>query len=370
MRCPKCVKDTTKKERSGGRCPSCGWEFRFDPPAPLSDYEVEHAILAVSHDGAHRYTRDQLVAEVERVLVRRSTRIYEGEAQAVLSSQSSPFVWVLALGLVIVGLVLLAVFQELCGTPLLLLAVLILVSRLFRRDPAVVAAEVRAKIEPFDVRASGIVDRYLGRDVPSLLVQAPESGVSRDQSRHAPRREFDLESYGFDRVIVVQGDENVDMLVKNQFHFQHNAAIVSFTGYPHHVASLVQRQLEAGDSAANVFLLHDADEAGVQLAQRWREAAWTEKARVHVVGLTFVHVAKLLLRRSWGGLPLPSEPSSISGYPPDSRVPLAALRPEQMMTLLFNAISAVDRGQAASDLPVGGPDDAFVVPADVAYDFG
>lgn len=370
MRCPKCAKESTKKERTGGVCPACGWTFRFDPPAPLSDFEVEHAIQTVSRKGAHRYTRAQLVAEVERVLVKRATRIYETEAESVLATQSSPFVWVFALGLVIVGLILLAVFQELCGTPLLILAVMILISRLFRRDPKVVAAEIRAKVEPFDRRAAGIVDRYLGSDAPPLLVEAPDTGISRETSRHAPRREFDLESYGFDRVIVVQGDDNVDMLVKNQFHFQHNAAIISFTGYPSHVASLVRRQLEAGETAANLFLLHDGDGDGGRLVQSFREHAWTKGANLHDVGLSPAHTTRLLPRRPLGGWPLGTEPVLNEGYSKDYRVPLSVLRPEQMMTLLFNAISAVERGQPVTVLHTGDPGDAIETVADVAYDFG
>lgn len=369
MKCPKCRKDSTKKERAGGKCPACGWEFRFDPPEPLSDFEVEHAVQAVSRGGAHRYTRAQLIAEVERVLVKRATRIYEGEAAAILESTSSPFVWLFALGLAVAGLVLLGIFQERCGTPLIALSVLVLIFRLFRRDPALVAAEVRARIQPYDPRAAGIVDRYLGRDVPGLLVEPPDVGPSREDSARAPHREFDLESYGFDRVIVVQGDENVDMLVKNQFHFQHNAAIVSFTGYPKHVASLVRRQLAENAAQAHVFLLHDADGEGARLASNWRTSSGAPAERVHDVGLTAQHAARLLPRRPLGSGGVTTAEATDGGDAPDYRVELAALRPEQMMTLLFNAMSAVDRGSSSATPAIAVGDD-FDHASDGAYDFG
>lgn len=361
MKCPKCQKDSTKKERPVGACPQCGWAFRFDPPAPLSDFEVEHAIQTVSKGGAFRFTRAQLVAEVERVLVKRARRIYDAEADMVVAGASSYSVWAIAGALAAVGLGLRFLFDEHCGTPLVLVAVLIAISRVFRRPPAEVASELRVKALPWDPRATAIVDRYVRGDEVALLVPAARPG---DQASRAPRaaaREFDLESYGFDRVVVVQGNDNVDMLVKNQFHFQHNAAVVSFSGYPSHVADLVQRQLVSGKCEAKVFLLHDADDAGRRAATDWEASPAGLATKARRVGLTPTHADRLLPRR-----PPPQSPDASHAPLAESTVSLAALRPEQMMTLLFNAMTAADKDMLSEAVLAADYD----APVEAAYDFG
>jgi hypothetical protein len=387
MKCPKCSKESTKKERVGGQCPQCRWAFRFDPPEPLSDFEMEHAIQTVSANGTFRYTRSQLVAEVERVLVKRATRIYENEAQSVLESDRSFAVWYFVAGLLAVGSICLFVFREMCGTPLLVMAVGVAVFRLLRRNADVVAAELRAKIPTDDPRASTLTDRYLAGQNLTLLVDAPTPTstpaeiASRELGPVAQRREFDLESYGFDRVIVVQGNDLVDMLVKNQFHFQHNAAIVSFAGYPRHVAELIDREISRPGSEASVFLVHAASAEGRGLVRSFREK-YTMVKQMYDVGLSEAHVATLWPRRAV----LDSRPASpgAGDGAAEARenvphlpfcVELAALRPKQLMTLLFNALTRAAQSEAsaadAGPMLVGEANgDSFEAPLDTVYDFG
>jgi hypothetical protein len=374
MKCPKCSRESTKKERQGGQCPKCRWTFRFDPPEPLSDYELEHAIQTVSGDGAFRYTRSQLIAEVERVLVKRATRIYETEAKTVLASDQSYAVWWFVGALVAIGLLCLFVFQELCGTPLLIMAVGVAVFRLLRRDAQTVASELRAQIPTYDLRAITLTDRYLLGQNLTLLVDAPTPipaalGLSREAGPAAHRREFDLEAYGFDRVIVVQGDDLVDMLVKNQFHFQHNAAIVSFGGYPRHVAELVDREIAREGNTATVFLLHDASAEGRRLVEGWRSKVTLVK-QTYDVGLTEAHASRLLPRR-------PALTTATSAEPvPDGalRVDLATLRPKQLMTLLFNAMAGADRAGTDAFVAEGAAADgdvsSFETVVETSFDFG
>jgi hypothetical protein len=169
-------------------------------------------------------------------------------------------------------------------------------------------------------------------------------------------------------VIVVQGDDVVDMLVKNQFHFQHNAAIVSFTGYPKHVSELVARQLEAGESEAKVFLLHDASDEGHRLAAIWRASPFAKNATLIEVGLSRTHAERLLPRRRPLRFDDAAVPEADRPFLRSTLVTLAALRPEQMMNLLYNAMSASDRGTVAG-IGVQAADELEAV-SDAAYDFG
>ena len=70
---------------------------------------------------------------------------------------------------------------------------------------------------------------------------------------------------------------------------------------------------------------------------------------------------RLLPRR-----PPPQSPDASHAPLAESAVSLAALRPEQMMTLLFNAMTAADK-DALSEVVLAADYDA---PVEAAYDFG
>jgi hypothetical protein len=157
------------------------------------------------------------------------------------------------------------------------------------------------------------------------------------------------------------------MLVKNQFHFQHNAAIVSFDAYPRHVADLVAKQLQSGTSHARVFLLHDASSEGYAAASNWARSSFAQRATLVKVGLSGAQVKSIIPRRPATAPP----PHGLS--PADTellrfgQVPLSALRPEQLMTLLFNAFVKMDQPMAPAVF-LGVVD--FESASDAAYDFG
>lgn len=372
MLCPRCAKTSTKREREGGACPGCKRVFVFDPPAPISDYEIDKAIKALSRNGAHKFTKDELVAEIERHIVAYEQKALDTELAGIDENTPIPFL-VAAAGL---GGIALAFAVEFPPTGVFgLIAVVGAVWRLATRgkpeDRRQVVRDKKAALTG-DARARGIVDRFVAMDRPPALL--PDDLAHAEASYRKRAREFDLESFGFDRVVVVQHDQLVDMLVANRFHFDHNAAVVSMSGYPKHVAEIVRKQMESGHTKAHVFLVHDASTEGYAAAEGWRRSAWAERATIVRVGLTPKQVKDVLPRGPGHAGAPPSASREDADWLAEHRVSLHALRPLQLMTLVFNAITAVDKAEASQTSTHTQDGGFFFVGfdsvSDTSFDFG
>jgi hypothetical protein len=340
--------------------------FRLAPAdtTSISDYEFEKAIAQLSNKGAHKFTRAQLVAEIERHLVRHKHKWLEAMISAISDNTAAP--WVFAgLALIVggIGVAAQAIPVVVIGG---VVAVLLCLYAIGRDSPELARQKLEAQRTTEDTSAAAaLVQRYFdGGAIAGLLAERRWLTEGREKNT----REFDLHSFGFDRVIVVQGEDTVEMLVANRFHFEHNAAIVSFSGYPKHVAEIVANQMKSGHTRAHVFLLHDASTEGYRLAEQWRQSDWAKSATISRVGLAPRQVPKVLPIHASTGGELPSwVPVEDMAWLRSSSIRLSALRPVQLMTLLFNAITEVERRDASSggDVYVG-----FDVASDSTYDFG
>lgn len=335
MKCPACQTDSKKTERTLSACPKCARLFKLDPPiAGVSDYAVDAMIEKLTDRRTYKYAKRQLAAVIERRLTgkRRKVRVV-GAVLASIALATATIAGAAELYPLLIGVAV-----------LLLIALLVFATAGF--DPASV----------------GMIVNTFG---PTPLQVEPRRGPP---PRTGGVKEFDLQSYGFDRVIVVQGDDIVEMLVQNQFHFQHNAAIVSFDGYPAHVAALVDKQVYE-NQATPIVVLHDATADGYGRAAHWLAARRVAAPRITRAGLTPRQVAKVRPH----GAPVGVAPKGLT--PKDASwlaargVTIAALKPGQVMTLLFNAMQRPPTPRLAS---ASGGDDVgfFVVDADGGYDFG
>lgn len=338
MKCPACQTDSKKTERADGTCPNCRRMFRLDPAVhKMSDYAMEAILTKLTENRTLKYVNRQLIAALERRLLQQAkgTRVL-GVAFLVV-----------ALFLLVLGIALGVIPLAAIGAVLLLIG-------------GVVVATAGAT----PVAAADLVRAY----GPTPLLVEPKAP---QLTAPGPRKEFDLESYGFDRVIVVQGDDLAEMLIANQFHFQHNAAIVSMDGYPAQVAGLVDRYLQNGAQSphgATVVLLHDASLDGYGRGTHWVASRGIHPARVIRAGIRPRQARKLKPVLSVSGATAPA------GLPPDDAawlakhsVSAAVLRPSQLMTLLFNAIQ-----KRPGDVEVDGGSerDYLIVASDGYYDFG
>lgn len=79
--------------------------------------------------------------------------------------------------------------------------------------------------------------------------------------------ESDIYDYGVERILIVERDLMVDLLVMNGFHSQERSLIVSEAGYPEYVLPHVERILREQPDTP-LYLLHDASHRGADMKRR------------------------------------------------------------------------------------------------------
>jgi hypothetical protein len=165
-------------------------------------------------------------------------------------------------------------------------------------------------------------------------------------------------AYSFDRAVICDRPETVDLLIANQFHFENNCAVLAIDGYPQHAFETVRAMLRNNPRLV-VLALHDASVAGCQLAQRLRsDPAWfKDGVPVLDVGLRPKHALAFLgqhepARVSRSVAAGAGLTSAESAWLSRHMLALAVVIPEQIVKRLFRAIGlAEDRHD-----PPGGSD--------------
>jgi hypothetical protein len=343
MKCPACQTDSKKSDRPDGACPQCRRPFRLDPAVhKMSDYAMEAILTKVTENRTLKYVNRQLIAAIERRLLKQA----KGKR-------------LVAIAFLVVGTVLLLFGVPFAIVPMVIIGLVL----------GLLGVILYFTAGPTPGAAADLVRAY--GETPLLVAPKPAHAQLAAGAK-GPRKEFDLESYGFDRVIVVQGDDLAEMLIANQFHFQHNAAIVSLDGYPTQVAGLVDRYLQSGAQAASgatIVLLHDASLDGYGRATHWVASRRLHPSRIIRAGLTPRQAGKLTPVMPIVGAQVPAglRPAD-AAWLAKNAVSAAALRPAQLMTLLFNAIQR--KPQAALAVDDGSERDYLIVASDGFYDFG
>ena len=92
-------------------------------------------------------------------------------------------------------------------------------------------------------------------------------------------------SYSFDRVIVCDKPEIVQFLIRNNFHFENNCAVLSIDGYPQSIFNTVIEMLKRNPDL-QVYGLHDASAKGVSLIHELRNnEQWFKDSSVNIYDL-------------------------------------------------------------------------------------
>ena len=79
----------------------------------------------------------------------------------------------------------------------------------------------------------------------------------------------DISAYSFDRLLVCETDEIAQFLIANNFHFEHNCAVLSITGYPQNIFSTVMEMLRRNPDL-KVYAFHNASPRGIALVNHLR----------------------------------------------------------------------------------------------------
>jgi hypothetical protein len=76
----------------------------------------------------------------------------------------------------------------------------------------------------------------------------------------------DVTVYSFDRLIVTDSDTIAHFLIANNFHFEHNCAILSIDGYPQSIFETVM-EMVLRNPDLEVYAVHDCSPAGMNLVR-------------------------------------------------------------------------------------------------------
>lgn len=319
MKCVRCRTDNNLKERTeaGGRCKNCHHPFVFDPKAgsKFTDIFFNNSIQTISAENTLFFTPKQLWYLIEKRLVKKNN-------YNLLGCSVVPIIF---LGFLIIfsNLVIgINLGREIYLSIVLL--VLILVStwgsqskecqpktrRSFARAIQVYGVLIIVTVLVWFVKFSnvtttafllfilgtglGIFLIYFGMQQLNIQHKIPQSlqfkqstiieslirwertngevtnilPPSRQRTRNR-QINSEISSYSFDRVIVCDTAEIAQILIANNFHFEHNCAVLSIDGYPQNIFSTVMEMLRR-NSDLKVYAFHNATPAGVSILNQLR----------------------------------------------------------------------------------------------------
>jgi hypothetical protein len=241
MKCPKCQND--QKHKEGMSCKQCGYTFSLDPrKVPhVSDAAMHKLVDNLSGSGQYFFTFNQLYVEVYKLALKCKKK----GVQKIAS-------------LVVAGLVSLVLFMALRNFLDLTLTVIVVCI-----IPALAIWYVFRPVRVSHEEVMKLITAYRRANPLDNLVDG--TWFQRDLSQDVLKEE--LFQYVPERILIVQSDEMVDMLVRNRFHFDNKTAVISENKYPKHVFTACQRFLEKKPDIP-VHIIHDLSKDGLLLKDK------------------------------------------------------------------------------------------------------
>ncbi len=314
MRCPEC--NHRQKFKDGARCKQCRYPFVFRKKQDqISDFTLRQVIQRLSDHGQYAFTATQLALEIGRLWRKKALGLLGCSVIALIVS-------------IIAGLI---AFTEWGWSGVALVPLVIL--------PLAVWLGWRGKNALSIRKARQIVQQY--------HQMHPISGLADGKAfrQPTPTADFQDPHYAPERILIVERDELVDLLVRNRFHLTAKAAIVSRTGYPEQVFAACQEFLR-NHPHTPVQVVHDASLQGFALtAQLAADPQW-RFAGSHLVDLGISRTAL----NNGSRLPwLPTNPArrdGVFGGNPAKRlragyrVPIDYCGPKPLLNVLGAAVVA------------------------------
>lgn len=404
MKCVRCGIDNTLKDRTGhyGACKSCQHPFVFEPTKMgttkitdpmfaklLSDLSVNHTLF---------FTPKQLLYFLDgrlrrkAAINRKSTWIISYLvisliliviSNAVPFAGSSTFFWV---GLSISGLFVYAMFRasksekltakgrKVSSESLSILGAIILIL-------GIGTSIFLESFFQFVLSISlGLFAIYLGfrqadrqeEFTQKLIIQTEQlqDWLSRWQQVNgsvsqllpSPREQLapvdvnpEVSAYSFDRLVVCERAEIAQLLITNNFHFEHNCAILSITGYPENIFDTTLQMVRRNPDL-KVYVFHDCSAKGIKVLHQVKHSPqWFQNSDVAIID---VGLSPQQVIASKGGLFIQQSPeaaqqakqqlaelrSSLLAADLDwleagNFVELESFTPQKLMQVLYRSIS-------------------------------
>lgn len=319
MKCIYCSNDANYKDRTDGKCPSCRKDFAFEPKngARYTDMAFKTAIDNVSSFGSVRFLPWHVHYELARK--KRGNRM------------TSVVLLVLSVIAILVGTIG-VYFFFLPAIGFLVAAILKWPKKVMPQTDSQFGTEWQRWVSVHGTPKGLIVRRA-----------QPE-----DQRGQPPP---DVSAYSFDRAVICDREETVDVLLANNFHFENNCAVLSVNGYPKRSFETVKAMLKK-NPRLTVYVLHDATHDGCRLAgllasdPRWFKG----QARVVEVGMRPAHAKAFwgVWTPAFSDNDAPGLTKAEKAWLDKYSLELFAVRPEQVIKRLFQAISAGEADMTAA----------------------
>jgi hypothetical protein len=232
----------------------------------LTDLAVKKTIDKVSAFGRNYFTFNQLYAGLHKIAKKKAgVRRYGTIAAAVIGSVVAAMaVAKLGMGwlvyLIVPGLALFVVW--------------------YVRRPVTVSHE----------KLTSAIKTYTTLHPPENLVDGRrfERAMSKEELKD------ELFGYAPERILIVQRDDMVDMLVMNHFHTDNKTVVLSASKYPSHVFSAVRKFL-AKHPHIPVAVIHDASREGIRLKEKLQsDPSWNLQGKeINDLGLGLEDVKRM-----------------------------------------------------------------------------
>jgi hypothetical protein len=288
VKCFKCGVDNKLKERTEhkGRCKSCGHPFTFDPKAtpdiPFNDSFFAKTLSTLSVNDTLYFTPKQFYyfLNARHVAKKGDTLSCLGGCLTVAAVIGFAFLLKVGFGGAGTFLLLLLIPLALAGVTLLL--------------PGVRKRLRRGKPKPLPITP----EQFKAWEAKWAQVNgAPPKLLAPPQPATEPARvSEEVAAYSFDRVVVCEHATVAQFLIANNFHFEHNCAVLAVNRYPQNLFETVMTMLRRNPEL-KVYALHDASPHGVPLVYRLStDSRWFAGggARIFDLGL----LPRQLLERS------------------------------------------------------------------------
>lgn len=250
MKCPGCGTNHPLK-RLGMTC-ACGYKFLFNPKTvAITDNQLQHLINKASANNTRYFTRESLYGLYLKTAGKAGNK----------------------LGLLILGVILAiiagVVFDEYFWFFIALVLGIIFIKKQRRSGKPVAYNVFSSMLKKW--QQGPLKSTYLLSE-PSLSVPPPANA------------EGDIFDYGVEKIIMLDKDLTVDLLVKNNEHANAKALIISSNGYPNYLLEPLKKIL-AEKPDTPVMLLHAANTDQVRMLGHFKSRTGIDLNQASVMDL-------------------------------------------------------------------------------------